>query len=243
MIADKGRKIQNKKVKINKTKTDNINKTKTDNIKSKIIKSIDLTRKGIISISKKTNILKRKIKSISNINHLQINIIQNEIIIADNNYIKKSNLKNKNEIGLIKNHSQNYFFILNENINLDTKSSKRTLTNINTSKSKSKIRNKIPFSKFHNRSVDTKAKKSSKKEPISIKKNKYVNKEIIIPMRKEKNYFNKFLNTPNNKDKYNIGVSSSQNSFYSGNKNQGIVKNIFLHDTTAPLKKGIVPLK
>ena len=237
LAVDKGRKIQNKNVKINKTKT--------DNIKSKIIKSIDLTRKGIISTSKKTNILKRKIKSISNINHLQINIIQNEIIIADNNFIKKSNLKNKNEIGLIKNHSQNYFFILNENINFETKSSKRTLTNRNTSsKSKPKIRNKIPFSKFHNRSVDTKTKKSSKKEPISIKKNKNVNKEILIPVRKEKNYFNKFLNTPNNKDKYNIGISSNQNSFYSPyNKNQGIVKNIFLHDTTAPLKKGIIPLK
>ena len=34
-------------------------------------------------------------------NHIQINIIQNEIIFVDNNYIKKNKIKNKKEIGLI----------------------------------------------------------------------------------------------------------------------------------------------
>ena len=234
IAINNGRKILNKN---NKNK---INKTKT-NGKSNIIKSIDLTMKGVISPDKKTNIIKRKIRSNSNINHLQINIIQNEIIIADNNFIKKSTLKSKNEIGLIKNRSQNYFFILNENINLDTKISKNTLTN--QSRFKPKNRNKIPISKFHNRSVDIKREKSSKKESINIKKNNYANKNIIIPVRKEKNCLNKFLKTPNNKDKYIVGITSNKSSFYSPENNQGLVKNIFTNDETTPFKKEFIPLK
>ena len=92
IVTNRDSKTHNKNNRINKA---------NNKPRSKIIKSIDLTKEGLSSLTKKINIFKRRIKSISNMNHIQINIIQNEIIFVDNNYIKKNNIKNKKEIGLI----------------------------------------------------------------------------------------------------------------------------------------------
>ena len=232
IVTNRDNKTHNKNNRINKA---------NNKPRSKIIKSIDLTKEGLSSLTKKINIFKRRIKSISNMNHIQINIIQNEIIFVDNNYIKKNNIKKK-EIGLNKNYSQNYYFDLSKNRNSESKLIKSKLGTKNSSKLKN--RNRIPVSKLHNRSVDTKSRISTKREPINMKKNKNIKKEILVPSRKDNSSINKFLKTPNKKEKMSVNTSSNMSSFYSPDANQNIVKNIFIDNTlSTPAKKKFIPLK
>ena len=237
VIMNRGNIIQNKNNRINKV---------NNKPRSKIIKSIDLTKEGLSSLPKKINIFKRRIKSISNINHIQINIIKNEIIFFYNNYIKNNNIKNKKEIELIKNYSQNYYFDFHKSRNSESKLIKSKLATKNSSKLKN--RNRIPVAKLNNRSIDTRSKNSTKREPINMKKNKnFINikKEILIPTRKDNSSINIFLKTPNKKEKMSVNTSSNMNSFYSpNNKNQNIVKNIFIDNTlSTPAKRNFIPLK
>ena len=224
--------IQNSSKRINQNK--NINKPK-------IIKSIDLSEKGItFSLKKKIHTLKKRNKSNSNITHLQRNLIKIEIIIADNAFGEK-------EIGLIKNYSQNYSFNVNKSIHFGSKIIKNKL--VEQYKNRMiKNRNKIPSSKIHNRSVDLKMKNSTKIDnpyPNRKKNKNYVNmkKEIIIPnnnkdkkeINKESNNINKFRNSPIRKEKKVIPSSSSSKfgSFYTPNPEQRIVKNIFINKKNA----------
>ena len=214
--------IQNKSNKNNQSNK-NFLENKKEN-KSKIIKSIDLNSKGFYN---KKNSSKKKNKSNSNIKHLQINIIKNEIIIANNSYYDKDNLKNNRETGLIKNYSQNYSFEANKSVNTDSKILKKKLLN-NT---KIKNRNKIPVSKFHNKSVDLKCQDQEKNNnPINIKKNKnYLNIKKDLLLTNKKNNINKFLKTPNSREKGNIPPSTNIRPLYSPNPKQGLVKNIFIN--------------
>ena len=204
----------------------NLKKNKNEN-KLKIIKSIDLSSKG--TLNKKRNSLKKRNKSNSKIKHLQINIIKNEIIIADSNFYNK-------EIGLVKNYSQNYSFDFNKNLQYKSKLFKNKLIN------NSKNINRIPLSKFFNKSVDSKTQNLTKNEnPNNLKKNKnYLNikREILIPSHKDNHNLNKFLNTPNSREKKSLPSSSSHKlgSFYSPNPHKGIVKNIFINKKYSYIK-------
>ena len=215
----------------------NNNKVKNENKKQlQIIKSIDLSSKGV---KDKKIFSKKKNKSNSNISHLQINIIQNEIVIADNNYYEKN--KYIRTMGLIRNYSQNYSFNMNKNIYLlDTKKIKNNL--LNQINSKIKNRNKIPIPKFHNRSVEIKRQNPSKNKSKKNRK-KYMNikKEILVPSHKD-NHLNKFLNTPNYREKKVIPSSSSSKislflSPISRQCDQGdLVKNIFFNKNYSYIK-------
>ena len=206
--------LKEKNIKLSKNIKDNKNKNLVKNKENKknIIKSIDLSPKGI---HKKKDASKRKNKSNSNIKHLQINIIKNEIIITNDNYYEKENPKNYREIGLTKNYSQNYSFDANKNIIKDSKLLKKRIF----SNSKIKNRNKIPLNKSHNKSVDLKSQSKEKKDNyINIKKGK-----------NNINNINKFLKTPNIREKRNLPPSAKISSFYSPNPRQGLVKNIFIN--------------
>ena len=215
----------------------NNNKVKNENKKQlQIIKSIDLSSKGV---KYKKIFSKKKNKSNSNISHLQINIIQNEIVIADNNYYEKN--KNIKAMGLIRNYSQNYSFDMNKNIYLlDTKKIKNNL--LNQFNSKIKNRNKIPISKFHNKSVEIKRENQSKNKSQKNKK-KYMNikKEMLMPSHKD-NHLNKFLYTPNYREKKILPSSSSSKislflSPISSQCEQGdLVKNIFFNKNYSNIK-------
>ena len=213
----------NKKIKVNK------------NIKEKkeIIKSVDLSSKGYIySLKKKRNILKNKNKSYSNIKHLQINIIKNEIIINIDNKPENDNIKKNNEIGLIKNYSQNYSFDINKTINLNSKLLNKKSVYKNNSITKNR-NNKIPISKYNNRSVDLKNRKSKKDFIINVKKNKnFINiKKEILSNHNDKKNINNFLNGPIlEKNSSNISI------FFSPKPQPGRIKNSFINNKYSHMK-------
>ena len=236
-----------------------VNQIKNMN-KQKIIKSIDLSQKGIkFSLKKTIHELQKKNKSNSNITHLQINIIKNEIIIADNCLGEK-------EIGLIKNYSQNYSFNVNKSMQFDSNIIKNKLMNQYNNRI-IKNRNKIHASKIHNRSVDIIMKNNNKNDkpyPNNKKTKNYINmkKEIKIPNKentkkrnKESDNINKFLKSPIRKEKAVKPSSSSSKyaSFYSPSPEQGNIKNIFINkkiafakntENNAPMEKiRIIPIK
>ena len=77
--------------------------------------------------------------------------------------------------------------------------------------------------------------------PNNLKKNKnYLNikREILIPSHKDNHNLNKFLNTPNSREKKSLPSSSSHKlgSFYSPNPHKGIVKNIFINKKYSYIK-------
>ena len=219
-----------------------LNKNKKE-YKSKIIKSVDLSSKNnISSLNKKRNPLKTKNKSYSNIKHLQINIIKNYIIIIVNNESEKENIKKKNEFGLIKNHSQNYSVDINKNIYLDSKLLKKKLAYKNNTINKN--RNKIPISKFNNRSVDQKSTRKVYIMNIKKSKNNLNNKKDIY---KDKDTIDSFLNDANNYEKQK---SSNISMFFSPKQEPGNIKNLFVNkkiyknsDANTTSKKDIMPIK
>ena len=235
-IKTKNNTIEKNKINNNNQKPSN-SKVKNENKnQSKIIKSIDLSSKGI----KNKNISsKKKNKSNSNITHLQINIIKNEIIIADNHYHEKNKENiDKCIVGLTKNYSQNYSFDVNKNICFsDSLMFKNKL--INKFNSKIKNRNKIPVSKYHNKSVDLKIQKQQQKIEKPKSRKNYINikKEIITSSNKDSN-INRFLKTPNQKYKKMVPSSSSSKiiSLYCPNPDKGIVKNIFINKDISNIK-------
>ena len=103
-VSDKKRNLSNKR--------DNNN----------IIKSIDINSKGILDLKNNEKMPRRKNRSISNVKHLQINIIENEIIINDFNFKDKL----ANEIGLTKNLTQNYSFDINKNCLINVEQNNQT---------------------------------------------------------------------------------------------------------------------
>ena len=230
----KGNNITNKKR--NKTITKITKRNKEE--KTIIIKSIDLRKKGYISINKKKNILKKKNKSISNIKHLQLNIINNDIVIKDIIYSSKDNINNGKEIGLLNNYSQNYIFDLNKSIKKDSKLMKNKLSNYKNSKFKSQKKNKISSSTINNSSIDINNYCSSKKESkinlIKVKNFLNNKKEIKFSYGKN-NVFNNFLKTPNklkNKKGDNTSMANISSYFSLGKnpKDKKIKKVIFINN-------------
>ena len=121
--------------------------------KEKIIKNIELNTERILMLNKDKNNINEINNSKTNINNLQINLIENEIIINDNNL--KQDLENR--IGLKKHFNQK------------AEGNNKTLK-IKKKENIIKI-NKIPESRIHNNSVDFTNKKKLNEEEKLIKHN------------------------------------------------------------------------
>ena len=180
-----------------------------------IIKSIDINSKRILALKNNEKMPKRKNKSITNIKHLQINLIENEIIIND------LNLKDKlvNEFGLTQNFSQNYTFDADKNCFIKEDS------NNQTSKHKRKDKD--------NKSIDI----SSKKVIIGnyIQKNieERPNKHNIVlsnykRLKNKNKNINSFIKKINNEKKNNFSSLFSFNS--SKPKDEKEIRRNFLNN-------------
>lgn len=165
-------------IKVNRERSKIINERKRVGSKCNVIKSIDLNKNGFAHLNEKKSLFNSKNKSFSIIKHLQLNIKENDLIIINKSiFNRKANLKTEKEIGLLKNHSQNYIY-KKKNTNKESKSFKNKISNNHSNynqynnNSKYQQRNRIPISKSINRSVDAKSHYSSKKEISNLKKNK-----------------------------------------------------------------------
>ena len=172
-------------------------------IQSKIIKNIDLGTKSLLSSSKKN-------MSNCDIKHLQINIIENEIII-NNTHLKKNG---NNDIRLTQNLSHNSSI----KINSDNKK-------INKGKN-----NKLSKTHIKNKSVDIISKKMNYFN--ENRESKRIKRSIIIPCYKKIKSplkFN-FIKSPldKNKTKSSINTYSSILSFNSPTSIKK-VNNILMH--------------
>ena len=208
-------------------KNNNIN---INNQKSNVIKSIDLSSKGILLLNNNNNkISKRKNKSIPDIKHLQINVIENEIIINHLNF--KDNLDN--DIRLNKNFSQNYSFDVNKNCCVKENSNNQIVTNRKKEKNSN---NKNIYSKVYNKSVDLPSKKTHINNYYQKDiKEKPVKNNILLSnykrFKSKKNNINTFIKTSFNKDKK--GDFSSLFSFNSPtNYSKKIISNNFLNNNS-----------
>ena len=186
-----------------------------------IIKSIDINSKRILALKNNEKMPKRKNKSITNIKHLQINLIENEIIIND------LNLKDKlvNEFGLTQNFSQNYTFDADKNCFIKEDS------NNQTSKHKRKDKD--------NKSIDI----SSKKVIIGnyIQKNieERPNKHNIVlsnykRLKNKNKNINSFIKKINNEKKNNFSSLFSFNS--SKPKDEKEIRRNFLNNNISYTK-------
>ena len=216
-------------IKVNKERSKTINEKRRVGNKNNVIKSIDLNKNGFIHLNEKKSLFNSKNKSFSIIKHLQINVKENDLIITNKSvFNRKANLKSEKEIGLLKNHSQNYIY-KKKNINKESKSFKNKVNNINSNfnqynnNSKYQQRNRIPISKAINRSVDVKSHNASKKEILNLKKNKN-----YLINKKEKEELNALLKSPKTIEKKSSDISTTNiSSFCSPEKNTNKIQSIF----------------
>ena len=216
-------------IKVSKERSKTINERRRVGNKYKVIKSIDLNKNGFIHLNEKKIMMNGKNKSFSIIKHLQINIKENDVIITNNSiFNRKANLKTEKEIGLLKNHSQNYIY-KKKDISKESKSFKNKPTNnySNYNQYNNNIkyhqRNRIPIAKSINRSVDVKSHNASKKDILNLKKNKN-----YLINKKEKNDLNKFLKSPKIIEKKSSDISTANiSSFCSPEQNTNKIQSIF----------------
>ena len=216
-------------IKVAKERSKTINGKRRVGTKYNVIKSIDLNRNGFNHLNEKKSLAHSKNKSFSIIKHLQINIKENDLIITNKNaFSRKANLKSEKEIGLLKNHSQNYIY-KKRNTNKESKSFKIKTTNNYSNysqynnNSKYQQRNRIPISKSINRSVDIKSHNLSKKEISNLKKNRN-----YLINKKEKDALNTFLKSPKTLEKKSSDISTTNiSSFCSPEQNTSKIQSIF----------------
>jgi len=218
-------------IKVNRERSKTINERRRIGNKNNVIKSIDLNKNGFIHLNEKKSLFNSKNKSFSIIKHLQINVKENDLIITNKSvFNRKANLKSEKEIGLLKNHSQNYIY-KKRNTNKESKSFKNkagnNYSNYNQYNNNSKYhqRNRIPISKSINRSVDVKSHNSSKKEIANLKKNKN-----YLIYKKEKNDLNNFLKSPKTLEKKSSDISTTNiSSICSPEQNTNKIQSIFFN--------------
>ena len=218
-------------IKVNRERSKTINERRRIGNKNNVIKSIDLNKNGFIHLNEKKSLFNSKNKSFSIIKHLQINVKENDLIITNKSvFNRKANLKSEKEIGLLKNHSQNYIY-KKRNTNKESKSFKNkagnNYSNYNQYNNNSKYhqRNRIPISKSINRSVDVKSHNSSKKEIANLKKNKN-----YLIYKKEKNDLNNFLKSPKTIEKKSSDISTTNiSSICSPEQNNNKIQSIFFN--------------
>ena len=216
-------------IKVNRDRSITINERKRVGSKCNVIKSIDLNKNGFIHLNEKKSLFNSKNKSFSIIKHLQLNIKENDLIIINKSiFNRKANLKTEKEIGLLKNHSQNYIY-KKKNTNKESKSFKNKIANNHSNynqynnNSKYQQRNRIPISKSINRSVDAKSHYSSKKEISNLKKNKN-----YLIYKKERDDLNRFLQSPKTLEKKSSDISTTNiSSICSPEQNTNKIQSIF----------------
>ena len=216
-------------IKVNKERSKTINEKRRVSNKNNMIKSIDLNKNGFIHLNEKKSLFNSKNKSFSIIKHLQINVKENDLIITNKSvFDRKANLKSEKEIGLLKNHSQNYIY-KKKSTNKESKSFKNKVNNNNSNfnqynnNSKYQQRNRIPISKANNKSVDVKSHNASKKEILNLKKNKN-----YLIYKKEKEELNALLKSPKTIEKKSSDISTTNiSSFCSPEKNTNKIQSIF----------------
>ena len=218
-------------IKVNRERSKTINERRRIGNKNNVIKSIDLNKNGFIHLNEKKSLFNSKNKSFSIIKHLQINVRENDLIITNKSvFNRKANLKSEKEIGLLKNHSQNYIY-KKRSTHKESKPFKNkagnNYSNYNQYNNNSKYhqRNRIPISKSINRSVDVKSHNSSKKEIANLKKNKN-----YLIYKKEKNDLNNFLKSPKTIEKKSSDISTTNiSSICSPEQNNNKIQSIFFN--------------
>ena len=218
-------------IKVNRERSKTINERRRIGNKNNVIKSIDLNKNGFIHLNEKKSLFNSKNKSFSIIKHLQINVKENDLIITNKSvFNRKANLKSEKEIGLLKNHSQNYIY-KKRSTHKESKPFKNkagnNYSNYNQYNNNSKYhqRNRIPISKSINRSVDVKSHNSSKKEIANLKKNKN-----YLIYKKEKNDLNNFLKSPKTLEKKSSDISTTNiSSICSPEQNNNKIQSIFFN--------------
>ena len=165
--------------------------------KNNIIKSIDLYSKELLPENNNNKVPKKKNKSNSEIKHLQINLIENEIIINDLNIGENLN----NEIRLNKNFSQDYTFDINKDCFIKVDSNNKTIKNKRKDKNNY---NKISHSKIQNESCDMSSEKIIINNYFQKSSDERGNKVNVLAnyekYNKNKN-INTFIKTSFNNDK------------------------------------------
>ena len=156
--------------------------------KQNIIKNIELNNEGILLLYKDKNNIKEKKSGNTDINNLQINLIENEIIINDLNLSKEL----ENRISLKKNC---YSYDVNKNCYIKGEENNKILLKTKKKESKTKI-NKIPESRIHSNSVDFRNnKKFNANDYLKDKEEKIIKNNILMTNYRKFKENNKNINT------------------------------------------------
>ena len=179
---------------------------------------------------------KKKNRSNSDIKHLQINLIENEIIINDLNI--KENLNN--EIQLNKNFGQNYNFDINKDCFIKLDSNNKAIKNRKKDKNNY---NKISNSKIQNKSCDMSTEKIIINKYFQKSIDERENKANILMNNYKKFNINKNINTfiktsVNNKKENTSTLFSFNSPPKDSKKNTGIK---FLNNNISFTRFDVIP--